>query len=1783
MEAGEGANASLPSAESNGEDLFRLLKFVRETQCEMEVVKPVLDELEVMRMCRSFGMMSSVNPKDFDFNVLHAREFDDDFVRFLRFELFENACPGDVKLKGLFGKQAQVADALVDLKACSIGTVASLAGATDGIYCVKINPESNEGQSNGEKNVAGLVVFSWIRDELFEPKELRDTPAFVLRFLTGLTPDIICSTSPSDLEQVATAMTTSDEQEDDELSSYSVSFHIEKQEDQPDSSSCVAVSSVDLEALPEDCSNICLLKGSYPAIAVTRTMNSVIRPKQFRRIFHSHMQLSFAEWLKAESQHCRIDLNPVIVRSAKLCQNILKAFDMWPEDEMNAAWEAQEKKEQQDYALAAQQLKEEIANQRAIVDQVSNELFQLRGSDTANPALITSLQTALSVYESFREWIRSTCLRKIDRNIQLTLDAPNCLRKVEAKLFAVYSCGDVGELGKLLEMCATTPRPDLVKAVNNRKAKTPKPEVTVEASETTWKSFMEKVSEPLIKLRTKWWIAVESVLAATNEVEPKKLKSKHKTAWYDHVRPIIESKFEQLRQFLLSKDGLLITVSACPRGRGNVYCEGTKEVYAPPSVCQDIVKLNMQVGKTKSATGRQELLGQHLVAPGENYVAMFTVKVRSAVKICTGKERMCVKFIYFPPSTDSRRPSRANEKVIRTLGKFASLCDYDARNRIMTFLSEDSVGIYKFDESFRKMERMKVVDLGVRSTLAELPFRDVLLLDSTVYVTDSSGCSQGIDIHNDQTSNVMNVHDETSLSCSRLLELADNLAIGVVSRVASDDGAFEGVLKCISRDDNRHLPDLRLGVKFLTDRVNVQCVDDGVLVLDPLAQKVYFFSVRVTVRSDSYRMRQSDNGGSKASESDSSNADCPRKQHWMYAFYHVFEKFPVRGLLDVGVPSPVSILVACSGVEETNAALENYHDFLSLLMSDLMALNKPLHGLDLTSGLKVQRSLAGVTMKSKPLKSLFQTLITFLPVQICRAEGNALTVLHDGMDQSLEPEDEFQAWGAADIAESIRFGLLSPLLCAWRGRCVVITSMGKQSTGKSYFLNHLTGSSFAIAGNRCTDGAWMTLRIMQDVLLVVLDFEGLGSFERTDQEDVFLSVLNASLSMFTIFRMEMRFDKDIDGLFTKFQKGINLLKNDERLFQGTLYMSVKDVNPNDRHGILSEFQRKFQKLLTVNRDRNFLTEMYSGKLKINCSPPLGTLGYYDSLRHARQLIETLVNDPDLSSRGFKSGSSYHDCIRLVLAKISILDWTAVDESSQRLEMNELHRKLPGAIRTGCLIPAEAQTKNESLPRSLKDPLLHDKSLLCMLGLGQLSRDYPEFSECWAIVNQEVTLDEMDDEDVDFGPSACFQANAGTSSIHFTLQNLFQRYLALTAKGPLEKIMGKDYANFDAIVSFLVCRRKTKVILWPIGHEGEHSAAHGNMRNMHFVAEDDVINWEDRKYVPGEKGVAEMCNMHCSSAGRGHVHYSKCDKETSSACVYTGLQDQRRHCMNELKPRPEHQVDELLHEKYWKTIGWEDPCRSAVERALFTKCPYLCDTAEHNGEGKSPSYCDLEAWHLPAATPSIAERRGFSYVSGHRFACSHASTTGKVHHVFVLDCSGSMRGDPWEELVSGVRGYLQSRLAAGVKQDIVSVVTFGNQGIIEFEGVPIRTAPNRSIDFHGGGTFYSNGLNQANAIFSRTNLSVYKPVMIFFTDGRPADRKKGPALAVDVRNRFAKFGLRTFVVGYGRASDMGLEDLAEKLGGSVHEALTTADLREAFRSISVSLGARAGLIHTTTAA
>jgi len=60
-----------------------------------------------------------------------------------------------------------------------------------------------------------------------------------------------------------------------------------------------------------------------------------------------------------------------------------------------------------------------------------------------------------------------------------------------------------------------------------------------------------------------------------------------------------------------------------------------------------------------------------------------------------------------------------------------------------------------------------------------------------------------------------------------------------------------------------------------------------------------------------------------------------------------------------------------------------------------------------------------------------------------------------------------------------------------------------------------------VAGGRCTDGVRMTTKATEKHIYVVLDFEGLGSFERTEQEDMLLFVLNAAMSNLTIFNKKV--------------------------------------------------------------------------------------------------------------------------------------------------------------------------------------------------------------------------------------------------------------------------------------------------------------------------------------------------------------------------------------------------------------------------------------------------------------------------------------------------------------------------------------------------------------------------------------------------------------------------------------------------------------------------------------
>ncbi|KAE9268691.1 hypothetical protein PF008_g31061, partial [Phytophthora fragariae] len=296
-----------------------------------------------------------------------------------------------------------------------------------------------------------------------------------------------------------------------------------------------------------------------------------------------------------------------------------------------------------------------------------------------------------------------------------------------------------------------------------------------------------------------------------------------------------------------------------------------------------------------------------------------------------------------------------------------------------------------------------------------------------------------------------------------------------------------------------------------------------------------------------------------------------------------------------------------------------------------------------------------------------------------------------------------------------------------------------------------------------------------------------------------------------------------------------------------------------------------------------------------------------------------------------------------------------------------------------------------------------------------------------------------------------------------------------------------------------------------GHMGLHATSHGNMRQTYFMAKTNDIDIEDRKYQVGERGIAEMCNLFCSKMGRGHTHYLPCESKGGEKCVYTAdaSEDHRRHCVDELFPPPGRDMDELLHAQFWSTIGWEDPCNDE-ERAEFAKCRFQCNAPEHDGSDGTPSFCVLGAWHKAELKPEGGDD-GFSYVDGHKFECVHAVDTGKFHNIFVLDSSGSMSGQPWQDLLCACSEFGISRLKDGGEDDLVSYVTFDHESVIFCEGERLPDALQMTVPFSGGGTSFVEGLRAANEVLSRNDFDEFKAVMIFFSDGQPQDIELGIAM------------------------------------------------------------------------
>ncbi|KAH3767687.1 E3 ubiquitin-protein ligase TRIP12 [Pelomyxa schiedti] len=301
-----------------------------------------------------------------------------------------------------------------------------------------------------------------------------------------------------------------------------------------------------------------------------------------------------------------------------------------------------------------------------------------------------------------------------------------------------------------------------------------------------------------------------------------------------------------------------------------------------------------------------------------------------------------------------------------------------------------------------------------------------------------------------------------------------------------------------------------------------------------------------------------------------------------------------------------------------------------------------------------------------------KTLISQVPIQIARVDNNCLEIIDNGVVQkprTIGNKDQ------NDVADEISFGLLESVFASCTRKPVfVVTSMGKQSTGKSYVLNHLLGVLFDISGGRCTNGCWMSVREKSDRLIVALDFEGLCSLERSMEEDLLLSVLNAAVSNLTLFRTALNVDRETEQMFQKFQRGIGLVHGDEKLFRGFFALMARDVEERDISSLGAEFESKFRELISQNQGNNFLTCMFSGQFEFILCHHFGTPGYNESLERCKTLLQ--------EQRSQFLGAEFVDEMKLLLAKLNLKDWSSLVGQDVKIAIKKLQKGLPSAISYG---------------------------------------------------------------------------------------------------------------------------------------------------------------------------------------------------------------------------------------------------------------------------------------------------------------------------------------------------------------------------------------------------------------------------------------------------------------------------------------------------------------------
>lgn len=225
--------------------------------------------------------------------------------------------------------------------------------------------------------------------------------------------------------------------------------------------------------------------------------------------------------------------------------------------------------------------------------------------------------------------------------------------------------------------------------------------------------------------------------------------------------------------------------------------------------------------------------------------------------------------------------------------------------------------------------------------------------------------------------------------------------------------------------------------------------------------------------------------------------------------------------------------------------------------------------------------------------------------------------------------------------------------------------------------------------------------------------------------------------------------------------------------------------------------------------------MYAGQVVIKCTPPFGTAEYYQSMENdAAKTLLDIVAPFGETATGFTTGKAFLDCLRIVLAKISILDWTSMDKSTQNLVVSDVKQKLPGILRTGCHVPQSLVVDENISPHLKEDVMNVGTREKTVISTKEVCEAYPGFITKWMALNDAIPLDNVSGDSIDLGFDVTVPEAKNTTVIQNTLVELFTIFSSLRHQEcGRSRLTAEDQKSFDDFVAFVLRRRKLNVSKW----------------------------------------------------------------------------------------------------------------------------------------------------------------------------------------------------------------------------------------------------------------------------------------------------------------------------------------------------------------------------------